>query len=162
LGDDVRMQNATRTIRRAGADDAGEVARLVHAFNTEYFDPVPPQDVLAARFARLLAQGEMYSLLAGKPPHGLAIFRLRPALTTEGLDAYLEELYIAPGVRGQGGGRALMEAAMEYARELGARRMDLGTSEDDTAALGLYASLGFTNREGRPDGPVMLYLERDL
>ena len=156
------MHDATTTIRRAGADDAQELARLMHDFNTEYSEPVPPRDALAARFVALLAQGEMYALLAGEPPHGLAILRLRPGLTTEGLDAYLEELYVAPGMRGRGSGRALMEAAMEYARELGAGRMDLGTSEDDTAALGLYESLGFTNREGRPDGPVMLYLERDL
>jgi hypothetical protein len=40
--------------------------------------------------------------------------------------------------------------------------MDVGTSEDDTAARALYESAGFTNREGRPDGPVMLFYERDL
>ena len=40
--------------------------------------------------------------------------------------------------------------------------MDLGTSETDVAARGLYDSAGFTNREGKPDGPVMLYYERDL
>ena len=33
--------------------------------------------------------------------------------------------------------------------------MELGTSEDDVAARGLYESAGFTNREGRADGPVM-------
>jgi ribosomal protein S18 acetylase RimI-like enzyme len=51
---------------------------------------------------------------------------------------------------------------METAREQGAAHMDLGTSTDDTAARALYESCGFTNREGAPDGPVMLYYERDL
>lgn len=41
---------------------------------------------------------------------------------------------------------------METARERGATHIDLGTSEDDTAALALYESAGFTSREGRPDG----------
>jgi ribosomal protein S18 acetylase RimI-like enzyme len=51
---------------------------------------------------------------------------------------------------------------MELARERGAARIDLNTSVSDVAARALYESAGFTNREGRPDGPVMLYYERDL
>jgi ribosomal protein S18 acetylase RimI-like enzyme len=69
---------------------------------------------------------------------------------------------VAPAKRGQGLGRALLEAAMDTARQQGARRMELGTSEDDTAARGLYESAGFSNREGKPDGPVMFFYERDL
>jgi ribosomal protein S18 acetylase RimI-like enzyme len=55
-----------------------------------------------------------------------------------------------------------LEAAIELARAEGAGRMDLGTSDDDVAARGLYESLGFTNRESRPDGPVMYFYEREL
>ena len=51
---------------------------------------------------------------------------------------------------------------MEEARAGGRRAIDLGTSENDVAARGLYESAGFTNREGRPDGPVMLFYEREL
>jgi ribosomal protein S18 acetylase RimI-like enzyme len=55
-----------------------------------------------------------------------------------------------------------MEAAIEVAREKGADHMDLGTSEDDVAAGALYESLGFNSREGKPDGPVDYFYERDL
>ena len=51
---------------------------------------------------------------------------------------------------------------METARAEGAEQMEIGTSETDTAARGLYESAGFTNREGKPDGPVMLFYEREL
>ena len=51
---------------------------------------------------------------------------------------------------------------MDYARARGADRIDLNTSEDDVAARALYERTGFTNREGSPDGPVMLYYEREL
>ena len=51
---------------------------------------------------------------------------------------------------------------MDAAREAGATRIDLGTSVDDKAAIALYESAGFTNREGRPDGPMMLFYEREL
>jgi hypothetical protein len=40
--------------------------------------------------------------------------------------------------------------------------MDLGTGEYDVAGRALYESLGFSNREGKPDGPVNYYYERDL
>ena len=56
----------------------------------------------------------------------------------------------------------LMEAAMELARREGADYMDLGTSEDDLVARRLYESLGFSNREGKADGPVNYYYEREL
>ena len=51
---------------------------------------------------------------------------------------------------------------MEVARAEGATYMDLGTSEDDVAARALYERLGFSNREGRPDGPVNYFYERAL
>ncbi len=55
-----------------------------------------------------------------------------------------------------------MEAAIELARRRGADYMDLGTGEDDVAARTLYESLGFSNREGKPDGPLNYSYEREL
>ena len=80
---------------------------------------------------------------------------------TPGLEAYLAELYVVPDTRGQGHGRALMEAVLELAKREGADYIELGTGEDDTAARALYESLGFTNR-GNADGSVNYFYERDL
>ena len=52
-----------------------------------------------------------------------------------------------------------MERAISLAKERGADGMDLNTSVDDKAARALYESLGFTNLEGEPDGPSMLFYE---
>ena len=149
-------------IRRASPDDAPEVARLLHNFNTEYDEPSPGVEVLTERARKMLAAGEMTVLLGGEGPDGIAELRYRRSIWSGEPDAYLEELYVYPKRRGEGLGRALLEAAMQTAREAGATHIDLGTSEDDTAARGLYESAGFTNREGRPDGPVVLYYEREL
>jgi ribosomal protein S18 acetylase RimI-like enzyme len=152
-----------QNIRRATADDAGEVARLLHDFNTEFDEPSPGIEVLAERAAEMIGAGEMTVLLGGEGPDGIAQLRYRRSIWSGELDAYLEELYVAPERRGEGIGRALLEAVMDSAREEGATHIDLGTSEDDTAALGLYESAGFTNREGDPEsGPRMLYFEREL
>jgi ribosomal protein S18 acetylase RimI-like enzyme len=69
---------------------------------------------------------------------------------------------VVPARRGDGLGRALLEASIEHARERGAEVIDLGTSDDDHAAIGLYESFGFTDREGGPDGPRMRYYELEL
>lgn len=149
-------------IRGAGPGDAADVARLLHDFNAEFDEPTPAVEVLAERAAELLAAGEIAVLLAGGGPDGLALLRFRRSVWLAGLDAYLEELYVAPARRGAGIGRALLDAAMDVAREAGAEHIDLNTGETDTAARALYESAGFSNREGSPDGPSMLYYERDL
>ena len=149
------------TVRRAGPDDVEAIGRLLYDFNTEYEEPTPPPEALAERFRELLA-GDTVVLLGGSGPDGIAVMRFRPAIWTTELECYLAELYVVPERRGQGLGRALMNAAMATARAEGATYMDLGTSEDDVAARNLYESLGFSNREGKPDGPVNYYYEREL
>ena len=118
--------------------------------------------MIAERAAPLIASGEVTVLFAGEGPDGFAELRFRPSLYTGALDAHLEELYVRPERRGEGLGRALLEAAMELARKRGAARIDLNTSVSDVAARALYESAGFTNREGGREGPTMLYYERDL
>jgi ribosomal protein S18 acetylase RimI-like enzyme len=149
-------------VRQATVEDAAEVARLLDDFNTEYGDFTPGVPALTERLAELIEADEAVALLGGEGPDGLAVLRFRPALWTRSLDAYLEELYVAPARRGEGIGRALLEAVLELSRKRGAGFIHLGTSVDDTAARGLYESMGFTNREGDPDGPVMLFYEREL
>jgi ribosomal protein S18 acetylase RimI-like enzyme len=148
--------------RLADIDDAAAVGRLLHDFNAEYDEFTPGPEALERRMRELLEAGEITVLLAGDPPEGFALMRFRPALVTETLECYLQELYVVPDRRGNGIGRALMEAAMATARERGANYMDLGTGEDDIAARGLYESLGFSNREGKPDGPLNFFYEREL
>ena len=67
-----------------------------------------------------------------------------------------------PTRRREGLGRALVEATIEVARAAGARSIDLNTGETDLGARALYEKLGFTNREGGPDDPRMLFYEREI
>lgn len=147
-------------VRRATPDDAEAVGRLLHDFNREFGDPTPGPAFLARRLAELLASGEAVVLLGGAGPDGLAVVRRRPDLWSAGTVAYLEELYVVPRLRGRGTGRALIDAVIAEARRTKATRIELGTSESDTAARGLYESSGFTDRDG--DGELMLFYEREL
>ena len=55
---------------------------------------------------------------------------------------------VRPGLvfagRGSGLGRALVQAAIERARERGCRRIELDVDEANAPALALYRSLGFS------------------
>src|SRR5215471_18699813 len=99
-------------VRRAGVEDAHAVAQLLHDFNREFDEPTPPVAELAYRISQLLEGGDTVVLLAGGGPDGVAVLRFRAAIWSNGLECYLAELYVVPGRRGQGFGRALMEAAM--------------------------------------------------
>ena len=150
------------SVRVATASDAAAVGVLLHDFNTEYDDPTPEPGWLAERVRELIGGGDTVVLVGGAGPDGLAVLRFRPAIWSAGLECYLAELYVVPARRGQGLGRALLEAAMMVARDRGADWMDLGTSEDDVAARSLYESVGFVNREHPPDGPITFFYEREL
>ena len=156
------QNTSTAGVRMAGQADAERIAQLLHDFNTEFDDPSPGPRFLAKRMRELLEGREITVLVVGEEPRGLALLRFRPSLWKRTLDAYLEELYVVPDRRGEGMGRALMEATLELARERGAGDIHLGTSEDDVAARALYESLGFSNRGGRPDGPVEYFYELEL
>jgi GNAT superfamily N-acetyltransferase len=149
------------TVRSAEAEDAETIGRLLHDFNTEFEEPTPSPEALADRVRALLSTDEFVVLLSGDA-QGLAVLRFRPGIWTQALECYLAELYVRPERRGQGRGRALMEAAIDFARLKGADHMDLGTGEHDVAARALYQSLGFSNREGKPDGPLNYFYEREL
>jgi len=149
-------------VRRATPGDALQVARLLNDFQAEYDEPSPGTETLEERYEELIRNKEMIVLLVGEGPDGFAQLRFRPWVYSAGLHSYLEELYVVPDRRGTGLGRALLEAAVETARREGAEQMELGTSEDDVAARGLYESAGFINREGGSDGPVMFFYEREL
>jgi putative acetyltransferase len=62
----------------------------------------------------------------------------------DGRTAEIKRLYVVPSARRAGAGRALMEAAITFAREGGYARVVLDTQADHLAgAYRLYLSLGF-------------------
>lgn len=68
------------------------------------------------------------------------------ALKHEGGGVYeLTKMAVAPGHRGRGIGRALMDGALRAYRELGGRELFLESSSKLGPALALYESVGFVH-----------------
>jgi putative acetyltransferase len=76
----------------------------------------------------------------------------------------MKRLYVRSTARGSGTGRALVEASIARARELGYAVMRLDTLPTMDAARALYVSLGFRPIERYNDNPVegVVFFEREL
>jgi GNAT superfamily N-acetyltransferase len=57
--------------------------------------------------------------------------------------AWLMSMWVAPEARGQGVGKALVDAVIECARTSGAARLLLDVADDNRQAIALYARKGF-------------------
>ena len=64
-----------------------------------------------------------------------------------GVRAWVEDVVIDEAARGQGAGFALVEAAVEHAKNVGARTVDLTSRPSREAANRLYQRAGFQLRE---------------
>lgn len=60
---------------------------------------------------------------------------------------YLEEMVVDEAHRGKGIGGLLLEKAIEKAKEVGAKELDLTSNQSRTSAIALYESYGFTKRD---------------
>jgi GNAT superfamily N-acetyltransferase len=147
--------------RPAAAEDAPEVARLLHDFNTEFGTPSPGVEALAARLRDLLPGDSTFAILAGSPSLGVALVTLRPNVWYRGPVALLDELYVVPGSRGRGIGTAILDLAVATARQRGAELFEINVDEGDAAARRFYERHGFSATD--PDsGERALYYSRPL
>ena len=64
-----------------------------------------------------------------------------------GVRAWVEDVVVDEAARGQGAGLALVEAAIEHAKTIGARTVDLTSRPTREAANRLYQRAGFQLRE---------------
>ncbi|HEU4886187.1 MAG TPA: GNAT family N-acetyltransferase [Longimicrobium sp.] len=142
------MAEDTITIARAALTD--DVSRaLIRELNAElsgmYPEPganhfgLDPDEVAPGRGAFLVVRVD------GRPVGCGALRRI------DGETGELKRMYVAPGARGTGLGRRLVDALEAEARALGLRRLVLETGTRQVAAIALYQATGFE--------PIPLYGE---
>lgn len=157
-GGDARSEHPPRIAEVA---DARPVAELLDAFNREFATPTPGPDILASRLRALLAGDAVVAFLSGEPPVAVALLTLRPNVWYDGPVALLDELYVAPALRGRGIGSALLAHVEAVARRRGAELLEVNVDGDDTDARRFYERHGYVNVEPGQHEP-MLYYNREL
>jgi predicted N-acetyltransferase YhbS len=144
-----RLQPAVRvpgsralTVREARGSDAEALASLL----TELGYPDEPARV-AARAAELAADAASIVLVAedGAGVIGFVAASAMPLLHEDGSWCRLSALAVAEGRRGEGVGRALVEAAETFARSRGCRYAEVtsGDRPEREAAHLFYRALGY-------------------
>ena len=147
-------------MRTATVADAGTLAWLLYDFNTEFESDTDPQDVLAPRFERILADDDVLALLAEDAgvATGFALVTLRPAIWFDGPVAVLDELYVVPDRRDGGIGTALLSSARERLRERGCPELHINVDEIDVDTRRFYERHGFENVEAGTDYRMLCYI----
>ena len=145
---------------RAEPHEAEHVARLMVEFRDHLGVDWPSANAFLAGVERLLEQPDTAFLLAAPhedaPPSGVAQVRFRHGLWFAAEDCLLEDLFVRDDARGQGVGRALVQATIDLARERGCRRVELDVNDANPPAVALYESLGFSCRDERYGGRNLL------
>ena len=146
---------------RAGPEEAGEVARLLHDFNTEFDAPTPAIAPLTRRLDSLLAEPTTVAYLIGHPAVGVALVTLQSNVWYDGPVALLDELYVAPQCRGRGLGSVIMRRLMSDAVEMGVSAIEINVDQADVDAQRFYERHGFSGMD--PDtGERAFYYAREL
>ena len=146
---------------RAEPDEAAAVAGLLIEFRDWWGYPGPPDETFHRNVARLIEDPLTDFLLVAEAEGGEAVgvvqLRYRLGVWRDGDDAWLEDVYVREAAQGEGLGRALTEAAVERARERGAKRIQLDVEEENATARAVYEKAGFGVK-----GERALFLQRDL
>jgi ribosomal protein S18 acetylase RimI-like enzyme len=152
----------------ARPDEAETVATLLSAFRDHLGHSKLSDNAILAGVERLMEGLDAEYLLAcaddDSPPTGVAQLRYRFGLWLAGVDCWLEDLYVMESARRRGVGSALVQAAIARASERGARRIELDTTETNTAAIALYEAHGLSARSKGGAGRDLLmgrHLEED-
>jgi len=134
-------------VRRAGVVDLADLMELLAQLHREEaLQPVDEQ--LRATFAEILASWRsraiLVALLDGALVGTLDLLVV-PNLTRGGRPwASIENVLVAAACRRRGIGRALLEVAVDLAREAGCSKLQLISREERGAAHELYIGSGFT------------------
>lgn len=147
--------------RLATVDEADEVARLLHDFNVEYATATPGVEVLGDRLRGLLAGSVTFAILAGTPAVAVALVTLRPNVWYSGPVALLDELYVAPRLRGHGIGSRIIDRLVAEARARSVSAIEINVDEGDVDARRFYERHGFTATDPG-SGERALYYAQEL
>lgn len=136
----------TITIRQAVAADAAMVHRLLK----DLAITLGKGEVMTSTAADIERFGfgerpHFDALLAfdGDEAVGLAVYFFEFSTWRGRPGVYVQDMYVAPRMRGHGLGRDLMEAVVRRSRERGGRYVKLAVYDGNEQAIGFYRSLGF-------------------
>jgi ribosomal protein S18 acetylase RimI-like enzyme len=136
-------------LRPATPADLEAVLALHQAFFSEDGYPFREEES-RANLARLLGDpglGRLWVMDDGGEVIGYLLLAFGFSLEFRGRDAFVDELYVAPGQRGRGLGTRALSLAAEACRDLGVRALHLEVERNKESAQELYRRAGFVDHD---------------
>ena len=132
-------------VTSVGGTDLADALKLLEAFLRDG-EPVPED--FARRLGEEVERGELEVLASRTEGRilGVAVLGYRLSVSAAGLFASIEDLYVEPGARRRGVGRALLEAAGERCAARGVSYVEAQVEDEEAAAF--YAALGYEEEPG--------------
>jgi ribosomal protein S18 acetylase RimI-like enzyme len=112
---------------------------------TDYSPPPTPNAL-----SKMVESADTHIFLARYPDHQGEIVGAATLATFQsptGIHGWIEDVVVDQDFRHKGIGKALTEACIQKARELGLREVNLTSNPNRKAANKLYQSMGFIQRE---------------
>jgi GNAT superfamily N-acetyltransferase len=127
-------------VRSVAESDLAQWSELWDGYNS-FYERMVPADITKTTWSRFFdAYEPVHAMVAEQDGRllGLVHYLYHRSTTLLGPTCYLQDLFTAKEVRGQGVGRALIEAVYERARNAGSQRVYWQTHETNSTAMLLY------------------------
>ncbi|MGB7244433.1 MAG: GNAT family N-acetyltransferase [Sulfitobacter sp.] len=132
----------------ATADHIDQLDALVAAYHAEAEITLAPEKRRAGLAPLLegIPHGAAYLIGPARAPIGYIVICFGWSVEFGGLDGFVDELYIRPGVRGRGVATETLMSLPKTLASAGLKALHLEVADDNAVAKRLYARAGFTAR----------------
>lgn len=136
-------------IRRATLNDLVSITELVKLYRTFYQYSANDTQAIERFIKERFRLDETIIFLAIVEGETVGFVQLYANFSTVSLGKVwnLNDLYVMSLHRGQGIGKSLVQAALDFAKQDGAVRVDIKTQDHNATAEALYGQLGFIQDE---------------
>lgn len=138
------MSRTAAAIRQATVADLDRIVPLFDAYRQFYRQPSDPEGARRFLLDRF-EHNQSIIFLAERDAAAIGFTQLYPSFSSGAMKRIfiLNDLFVAPVGRGQGVGTALLQAAANYARAVGALRLALSTEVTNQTAQSVYEKAGW-------------------
>lgn len=131
-------------IHQAGLEHLEPVAVLFDLYR-QFYGQSPDLEAARQFISQRLNKRDSAIFIASVGEQAVGFFQLYPSFTSAWMRPIwiLNDLYVLETHRKGGLGRQLLQKAVDFSRETGAKRLTLNTAKDNLPAQTLYEAMGF-------------------
>jgi GNAT superfamily N-acetyltransferase len=135
----------TLHVRQATLADLDELVPLFDGYRT-FYGQTPDRELARSFLLDRFRNLQSVIFMAQLADRAIGFAQLFPSFSSgrAARTFILNDLFVAPEARGQGAGKALLKAAAEYGKAVGAVRLTLATAHDNLTARSLYEAAGWS------------------